>query len=71
MTQRRLPCTAQYGALLMSVLAVTIRLVEGVKVLFSPAERDQAGQVYFALAQDLIRRSSNKLDIRHILALYR
>lgn len=70
-TQRRLPCTAQYGALLMSILAVTVRLVESSKGLFSASERDQAGEKYFELAQDLIRLSKNKLDIRHILALYR
>ena len=70
-TQRRLICTAQYGALLMSILAVTARLVESAKVLLPASERDQAGESYFELAQDLLRVSKNKLDIRHILALYR
>ncbi|KAF1814417.1 hypothetical protein P152DRAFT_512783 [Eremomyces bilateralis CBS 781.70] len=69
-TQRRLPCTAQYGALLMSIFAVTARLVEGARALLPASERDQAGERYFELAQDLIRTSRNKLDIRHILALY-
>jgi hypothetical protein len=70
-TQRRLPCTAQYGALLMSILAVTVRLIEGARALLSTSERGHAGESYFELAQDLIRITSNKLDIRHILALYR
>ncbi|KAI1616434.1 fungal-specific transcription factor domain-containing protein [Exophiala viscosa] len=69
-TQRRLVCTAQYGALLMSILAVTARLVESARALFPTSERDQAGEAYFELAQDFIRISKNKLDIRHILALY-
>lgn len=55
----------------MSILAVTARLVEGAKVLLPASERDQAGETYFELAQDLLRSSKNKLDIRHILALYR
>ncbi len=71
MTQRRLVCTAQYGAFLMSILAVTARLVESAKALFPPSERDQAGEAYFELAQDFLRIGKNKLDIRHILALYR
>jgi hypothetical protein len=70
-TQRRLPCTAQYGALLMSILAVTMRLVEGARALLPPSEREHAAESCFELAQNLIRISSNKLDIRHILALYR
>ncbi|KIV79063.1 hypothetical protein PV11_06650 [Exophiala sideris] len=69
-TQRRLVCTAQYGALLMSILAVTARLVESARALLPPSERDKAGEAYFELAQDFIRISKNKLDIRHILALY-
>ncbi|RAO70505.1 uncharacterized protein BHQ10_006517 [Talaromyces amestolkiae] len=69
-TKRRLICTAQYGAFLMSILAVTLRLVESAKPLLSPSEREQASESYFELAQDLLRSSKNKLDIRHILALY-
>ncbi|EXJ84012.1 hypothetical protein A1O3_04679 [Capronia epimyces CBS 606.96] len=69
-TQRRLVCTAQYGAFLMSILAVTVRLVESAKALLPASERDQAGEAYFELAQDFLRISKNKLDIRHILALY-
>lgn len=71
MTQRRLVCTTQYGALLMSILAVTVRLVESARALLPASEGDQAGEAYFELAQDFIRASKNKLDIRHILALYR
>lgn len=71
MTQRRLVCTAQYGAFLMSILAVTARLVENAKALFPASEREQAGETYFELAQDFLRISKNRLDIRHILALYR
>jgi len=69
--QRRLPCTAQYGALLMAILAVTVRLAETAKTLFPPSERHQAGEAYFELSKDLLRTSKNKLDIRYILALYR
>jgi hypothetical protein len=70
-TKRRLICTAQYGAFLMSILAVTVRLVESAKPLFPPSEREQASESYFEFAQDLLRSSKNKLDIRHILGLYR
>ena len=70
-TKRRLICTAQYGAFLMSILAVTLRLVESAKSLLPVSERDQTSESYFELAQDLLRSSKNKLDIRHILALYR
>ncbi|KAF7561742.1 hypothetical protein G7046_g2399 [Stylonectria norvegica] len=70
-THRRLSCTAQYGALLMGVLAVTVRLVESARALLPPSERHQAGEAYFELAQDFLRASKNKLDIRYILALYR
>lgn len=70
-TQRRLVCTAQYGALLMSILAVTVRLVDSARALLPASERNQAGEAYFELAQDFVRISKNKLDIRHILALYR
>ncbi|OKL61515.1 hypothetical protein UA08_03104 [Talaromyces atroroseus] len=69
-TKRRLICTAQYGAFLMSILAVTVRLVENAKLLLPPSEREQASESYFELAQELLRSSKNKLDIRHILALY-
>ncbi|QKX55394.1 uncharacterized protein TRUGW13939_02487 [Talaromyces rugulosus] len=69
-TKRRLICTPQYGAFLMSILAVTVRLVENAKFLLPPSERDQASESYFELAQDLLRSSKNNLDIRHILALY-
>ena len=55
----------------MSILAVTVRLVESAKPLLPPSEREQASESYFELAQDLLRSSKNKLDIRHILALYR
>ncbi|WWC73361.1 uncharacterized protein I206_107328 [Kwoniella pini CBS 10737] len=67
-TERRLKCTPQYGAMLMSILAVTARLVEGGRGLVPAAER--AGETYYEFAQDLLRVSKNKLDIRHILALY-
>ncbi|WVF67228.1 hypothetical protein IAT40_001976 [Kwoniella sp. CBS 6097] len=67
-TERRLKCTPQYGAFLMSILAVTARLVEGGRALVPAADR--AGEVYYEFAQDLLRVSKNKLDIRHILALY-
>lgn len=69
--QRRLKCTPQYGALLMSMLAVTARLVAPARANLSPSQRHSAGDDYFAFAQDLLRISQNKLDIRHILALYR
>ncbi|EHY58228.1 hypothetical protein ABEF92_006017 [Exophiala dermatitidis] len=69
-TERRLVCTAQYGALLMSILAVTARLVDSARVLLPAEEHDHPGEAYFELAQDFIRISKNKLDIRHILALY-
>jgi hypothetical protein len=55
----------------MSTLAVTVRLVDSAKLLLPPSEREQASESYFELAQDLLRSSKNKLDIRHILALYR
>lgn len=55
----------------MSILAATARLVESARAIFPASERDQAGEAYFELAQDFIRISKNKLDIRHILALYR
>lgn len=55
----------------MSILAVTARLVESAKTLLPAAERDQAGENYYEVAQDFLRISKNKLDIRHILALYR
>lgn len=55
----------------MSILAVTARLVEDAKALVPASERDQAGEKYFELARDFLRISKNKLDIRHILALYR
>lgn len=55
----------------MSILAVTVRLVESARALLPASERDTAGEAYFELAQDFIRISKNKLDIRHILALYR
>lgn len=55
----------------MSILAVTARLVESAKALLPAGERDQAGETYYELAQDFLRISKNKLDIRHILALYR
>ncbi|KAK6904455.1 hypothetical protein I203_105268 [Kwoniella mangroviensis CBS 8507] len=67
-TERRLKCTPQYGAMLMSILAVTARLVEGGRGLVPAADR--AGEAYYEFAQDLLRVSKNKLDIRHILALY-
>ncbi|WVQ94815.1 hypothetical protein IAU59_001898 [Kwoniella sp. CBS 9459] len=67
-TERRLKCTPQYGAFLMSILAVTARLVEGGRALVPAADR--AGESYYEFAQDLLRVSKNKLDIRHILALY-
>ncbi|OCF34177.1 hypothetical protein I316_04127 [Kwoniella heveanensis BCC8398] len=67
-TERRLKCTPQYGALLMSILAVTAKLVEGGRALVSAADR--AGEAYYEFAQDLLRVSKNKLDVRHILALY-
>lgn len=50
---------------------MTARLVESAKALLPAAERDQAGETYFELAQDFLKISKNKLDIRHILALYR
>ncbi|OCF54409.1 hypothetical protein L486_07957 [Kwoniella mangroviensis CBS 10435] len=56
------------GAMLMSILAVTARLVEGGRGLVPAADR--AGEAYYEFAQDLLRVSKNKLDIRHILALY-
>ena len=55
----------------MSILAVTVRLVDSAKALVSESERLKAGETYFELAQDFLRLSKNKLDIRHILALYR
>lgn len=55
----------------MSILAVTVRLVESAKPLLPPSEREQVSESYSELAQDLLRSSKNKLDIRHILALYR
>nr|XP_019047902.1 hypothetical protein I302_04522 [Kwoniella bestiolae CBS 10118]OCF26832.1 hypothetical protein I302_04522 [Kwoniella bestiolae CBS 10118] len=67
-TERRLKCTPQYGAMLMSILAVTARLMEGGRGLVPAADR--AGEAYYEFAQDLLRVSKNKLDIRHILALY-
>ncbi|KIV97515.1 hypothetical protein PV10_01262 [Exophiala mesophila] len=54
----------------MSILAVTVRLVDSARALLPASERDTAGEAYFELAQDFIRISKNKLDIRHILALY-
>jgi len=69
--QRRLKCTPQYGALLMSILAVTARLVAPARASLPVSQRDTAGEEYFSFAQDLLRISQNKLDIRHILALYR
>lgn len=50
---------------------MTLRLVESAKSLLPVSERDQTSESYFELAQDLLRSSKNKLDIRHILALYR
>jgi hypothetical protein len=70
-TERRLACTPQYGAFLMSILAVTARLVPSSRELLPVSEREQAGESYYELAQDLLHISKNKLDIRHILALYR
>lgn len=55
----------------MGILAVTVRLVESARALLPPSERLQAGEAYFDLANDLLRISTNKLDIRYILALYR
>lgn len=55
----------------MSILAVTAHLVESAKALLPSAERDQAGENYYEIAQDLLRICKNKLDIRYILALYR
>lgn len=55
----------------MSILAVTVRLVENAKLILPASEHEQASESYFELAQDLLRSSKNKLDIRHILALYR
>lgn len=54
----------------MSILAVTARLVDSARVLLPAEEHDHPGEAYFELAQDFIRISKNKLDIRHILALY-
>ncbi|WRT68787.1 uncharacterized protein IL334_005767 [Kwoniella shivajii] len=67
-SERRLKCTPQYGAMLMSILAVTARLVEGGRSLVPVADR--TGESYYEFAQDLLRVSQNKLDIRHILGLY-
>ncbi|WVQ72168.1 hypothetical protein IAR50_001713 [Cryptococcus sp. DSM 104548] len=67
-TQRRLRCTPQYGALLMSILAVTTRLVESARPFVQ--EKDKQGELFYEFAQDLLKVSTNKLDIRHILALY-
>ncbi|ODN83758.1 hypothetical protein L202_01849 [Cryptococcus amylolentus CBS 6039] len=67
-TQRRLRCTPQYGALLMSILAVTARLVESARPFLH--EKDRQGELFYEVAQDLLKISTNKLDIRHILALY-
>ncbi|WWC64303.1 uncharacterized protein I303_106913 [Kwoniella dejecticola CBS 10117] len=67
-TERRLKCTPQYGAMLMSILAVTAKLVDGGRGIVPAA--DKAGETYYEFAQDLLRVSMNKLDIRHILALY-
>ncbi|WVQ81680.1 hypothetical protein IAT38_003805 [Cryptococcus sp. DSM 104549] len=64
----RLRCTAPYAALLMSILAVTAKLVDSVKPLLP--EADRGGEQYYEFAQDLLRVSANKLDVRHILALY-
>ncbi|KAF4126552.1 Fungal trans [Geosmithia morbida] len=68
--ERRLPCTAQYGAMLMAILAVTVRFVGSARALLPPQETCQAGEAYSELSQNLLRLSKNKLDIRYILALY-
>lgn len=62
---------AQYGALLMSILAVTVRLVGNTRTLFPLSDHLQAGETYFQLSKRLLQISTNKLDIRYILALYR
>nr|ODN92863.1 hypothetical protein L204_05032 [Cryptococcus depauperatus CBS 7855] len=67
-TDRQLRCTPQYAALLMSILAMTASLVEGARL--KVPEGAKFGETYYEFAKDLLRVSTNKLDIRHILALY-
>jgi|SRR5688572_8778719 hypothetical protein len=57
--------------MLMSILAVTVRLIESATALLPASQRHQAGETYFKLAQRFLRISTNNLDIRYILALYR
>ena len=71
MTERRLPCTAQYGAMLLSILAYTCRVVDGAQSLINGQVGIAGGVGLYELALDLLRRSKNRLDIRHVLALYR
>ncbi|KAL1404830.1 hypothetical protein Q8F55_008440 [Vanrija albida] len=70
-TRRRLLCTPQYGAFLMSILAATARLVPAAKDLLPAEERGDPGRQYYEFALYLMRISGSKLDIRYILALYR
>ncbi|KAL7422060.1 hypothetical protein Q5752_003835 [Cryptotrichosporon argae] len=69
-TERRLRCTPQYGAFLMSLLACTVRLASPARALLPPSALGPAVGAWRALAFDLLRLSTNKLDVRHILALY-
>ncbi|KAM0755493.1 hypothetical protein T439DRAFT_4590 [Meredithblackwellia eburnea MCA 4105] len=69
-TDRRLVCTPQYGALLMSILSVTVRLLDEAKSLFDPSEAQDIAVGYYEFARDLLRITQNKLDIRYLLTLY-
>lgn len=65
-SQRRLPCSPQYGAMLASILAVTVRHVSDLD-----EEMRSARPAFLKLAQTFMDESDNKLDLRYILATYR